>query len=76
MAETEDCETDVTPELIGAGVKAADPIFFEWGSTPEGTLVSRVYLARDAGRRDHPLTLRHSEVTGQHEPHSLSALRS
>jgi hypothetical protein len=35
----------VTDEMIEAGVKAANLISYEWGSTPEGKLVSRVYQA-------------------------------
>jgi hypothetical protein len=35
----------ITDEIIEAGIRAADLISYEWGSTPEGKLVSRVYQA-------------------------------
>ena len=33
-------KVEITPAMIDAGVRAANLISYEWGSTPEGNLVS------------------------------------
>lgn len=38
-------EIEITPEMIEAGIRAANLITYEFGSTREGKLVSRVYRA-------------------------------
>lgn len=44
--------TEITLEMISAGILAADLISFEWGLDDEGALVSRVFQAmRDASPR-------------------------
>ena len=47
-------EIEITPEMIAAGVEAAELITYDWGSTPEGTLVSRVYRAMYKCAPDRP----------------------
>ena len=46
-------EIEITPEMIEAGVKAADLLLFEWGEDSSESLVSRVYRAMYAARQEH-----------------------
>ena len=50
VANVDDPEIEVTPEMIEAGVRAADLIGFRWGWDSEETVVLRAYLAMDAAR--------------------------
>ena len=69
-------EIEVTPEMIVAGVEAADLISYEWGETPEVTLVSRVFRAMDAVRSDSPPRRARSERKARRGKRSLSIPQS
>ncbi len=43
-------ETEITPEMIEVGVRAAELIGWRWGWDSEEMLVLRVYQAMDAAR--------------------------
>ena len=51
----------ITREMLGAGVRAADLIGFQWGWDDSESVVLRAYLAMDAVRRGQPLDLVHIE---------------
>lgn len=57
-------EIEITPQMVAAGMEAADLLSYQWGETPEVPLVCRVFAAMwDASPMSSECRWRTSEIT-------------